>query len=80
MLTQYIQAALCKAKYEVLQDGKGFLGFIPDFEGVKASADTLAECREELIEVLEKWVIYRISKQLELPVIDGLNLNAQSTA
>ena len=54
MLTNYIQAAMRKAHYEILSDGEGYFGSIPDLQGVWANADTLEDCRKELREVLEE--------------------------
>lgn len=34
MLTNYIQAAMRKAHYEILPDGEGYFGSIPDLQGV----------------------------------------------
>ena len=56
MLSQYIQAALRKAKYEILEDDGTFYGEIPEFQGVWANAATLEDCRNELAEVLEEWI------------------------
>jgi hypothetical protein len=56
MLTQYVLGGMKKATYEVLPDGT-FYGEIPGYRGVLANAPTLEECREELQEVLEGWVI-----------------------
>lgn len=66
-------AAMKKAKYEILPDGT-FYGEIAGFKGVYANADTLEECREELEEALEGWVLLRISLHLPLPAIDGVEL------
>ena len=74
MLTSYIRAAMRKAKYEILPDDNTFYGEIPGFDGVYANADTLEACRDELEEVLEEWLFFRISRHLFLPVIDGLEL------
>jgi predicted RNase H-like HicB family nuclease len=74
MLTQYIQAAMHQAKYEILPDNGSFYGEIPGFQGVYANAETLEECREELAEVLEEWIFFRISRNLSLPVVNGLSL------
>ena len=67
MLTEYLQAAMRRAKYEILPDDGTFYGEIPDFQGVYANASSLESCREELQEVLEEWVFFRISKDLALP-------------
>ena len=41
MLTNYIQAAMRKAHYEILPDGEGYYGSIPNLQGIWANADTL---------------------------------------
>ncbi|NLF08502.1 MAG: type II toxin-antitoxin system HicB family antitoxin [Pirellulaceae bacterium] len=74
MLTQYIEAAMRHAHYEILADGEGFYGEIPECRGVYANAGTLEECRAELAEVLEEWLFLRIHENLSLPKIDGLEL------
>ena len=74
MLTEYIQAAMRKARYEILPDDNTFYGEIPGFDGVYANADTLEGCREELEEVLEEWLFFRIARHLPLPVVNGIEL------
>jgi predicted RNase H-like HicB family nuclease len=74
MLRQYIDAAMHHAKYEHLAEESSFYGEIEGFDGVYASAATQELCRTELEEVLEEWVLFRISRNLELPVVDGLEL------
>ena len=80
MLTEYLRAAMRRAKYEILPDDGSFYGEIPDFQGVYANAGTLESCREELQEVLEGWVFFRVSKNLALPVVDGLELIIKKVA
>jgi len=79
MLTEYIRAAMKKAKYEILPDDSSFYGEIPGFDGVYANADTLEACRDELEEVLEEWIFFRISRNLPLPVVDGIELSIKET-
>jgi predicted RNase H-like HicB family nuclease len=67
MLTEYLRAALHRATYEILSDDGSFYGEIPGFNGVYANASTLEACREELEEVLEEWILFRISRNLPLP-------------
>ena len=74
MLTEYIHAAMNRAKYEILSDDNTFYGEILGFDGVYANAGTLEACREELEQVLEEWVFFRISRNLPLPVVDGIEL------
>lgn len=75
MLTNYIQAAMNRAKYEILEDDGTFYGSIPDCQGVWANEETLENCRAELQSVLEDWILVRIGDQLPLPVIDSIDLN-----
>lgn len=67
MVTQYIAAALRKANYEILPVDGSYYGLIPGFQSVWANAKTLEGCREELAEVLEEWILFRVSKNLPLP-------------
>jgi predicted RNase H-like HicB family nuclease len=71
MLTGYIRAAMRKAHYEILSDDGSFYGEIEGFQGVYANADTLEACRDELEEVLEEWILLRVSRQLDLPAATG---------
>ena len=80
MLSQYIQAAMRQAKYEILSDDESFYGEIPGFQGVYANAETLEGCREELAEVLEEWIFFRISRNLSLPEVNGLRLAIEKIA
>lgn len=80
MLANYLQAAMDKAHYEILADDQSFYGEIPGFVGVYANASTLEICRRELAEVLEEWALFRIYKNLSLPIIDGLELRIQKVA
>lgn len=75
MITEYIQAAMRKARYEILEDGEGFYGEIPGFQGVYSNVETLEECRAELTEVLEGWILLHVSDNTPLPTVDGLNLS-----
>ncbi|MSQ47001.1 MAG: type II toxin-antitoxin system HicB family antitoxin [Deltaproteobacteria bacterium] len=74
MLTHYIRAAMRQAKYEILSDDGPFYGKIPGFDGVYANAETLESCREELEEVLEEWILFRVSKTLAVPLAGGIEL------
>jgi predicted RNase H-like HicB family nuclease len=74
MLTEYIRAAMRRAKYEILPDDGTFYGEIPGFQGVYANAASLEECREQLQEVLEGWIVLGLRLGHVLPVIDGLEL------
>ena len=74
MLTDYIQAALRQAKYELMENGK-FFARVPSCRGVWAEGGTLEDCREELQSTLEDWILLGLQLGHKLPVIGGINLN-----
>jgi predicted RNase H-like HicB family nuclease len=74
MLTDYIQAAMAQANYEILEDGT-YYGEIPSCQGVYANAPTLEACRAELQEVLEGWIVLGLRLGHPLPEIAGIRLD-----
>ena len=78
MLTKYLDAAMRHAHYEILKDDGSYYGEIPPCRGVYASAATLEDCRNELANVLEDWLLFRIHENLPLPIIDGLELTVKT--
>ena len=80
MLTKYIDAAMEQAKYEILEDSRTYYGSIPGFKGVWAEGKTQEQCREELQEVLEEWILIRVSRRLSLPTLKGINLKISKVA
>jgi len=49
------------------RDKDPYYGEIPDLKGVWASGKTLEECRQNLVEVLEGWILLRLRKGLLIP-------------
>jgi len=80
MLLDYLKAAMRHARYEILSDDGTFYGEIPECNGVYANAVTLEACRDELEEVLEEWVLFRVHKNLTMPVIDGFEISIREAA
>lgn len=80
MLRQYIQAAMRRTKYEILPDDKSYYGEIPGFDGVYANALTLEECSEQLVEVLEDWILIDVAEHHALPSIDGITMAVKQPA
>jgi predicted RNase H-like HicB family nuclease len=70
---------MARAHYELLEGQEGFYGEIPGFQGVLAQANTLEACREELASTLEDWLLFRLSRQLPVPVLDGLDLSVKES-
>jgi predicted RNase H-like HicB family nuclease len=71
MFSAYISRKMNAAEYKILKDGT-FFGEIPGTDGVWASEKTLENCRKELQEVLEEWVLLKIRSHERVP---GLRLN-----
>src|SRR5207253_2998978 len=76
MFHEYIDKAMQHAQYEQIEDGTYF-GRIPGFKGVWANKPTEQECRKELREVLEGWILLNIADHTPLPEVDGMTLEAR---
>ncbi len=77
MLTDYINLAMKRAHYEILED-KTYFGEIDCIDGVFANAATLEQCREQLQEVLEGWIVLGLRLGHDFPEIDGIQLVSES--
>ncbi|MBI2554782.1 MAG: type II toxin-antitoxin system HicB family antitoxin [Candidatus Rokubacteria bacterium] len=64
MIRQYVEEALKRARYDKLEDGI-FCAEVP--RGVLATGETLEECRNQLAEVVEEWVLIRVARGLSVP-------------
>ena len=73
MLFEYVQKGLERAQYKNLDDGTWFAE-IPGFEGVWANAGTVEECRRELSEVLEEWLVLKIRDHDPIPELEGIEI------
>jgi len=69
MLTEFIAKKLKTAKYKLLEDGTYF-GHMPSIRGVWGNARTLRDCKEELREVFEEWLIIKIMNREKVPGFD----------
>ncbi|HNR58715.1 MAG TPA: type II toxin-antitoxin system HicB family antitoxin [Methanothrix sp.] len=69
MFAEYIQAALDKAEYKLIEDTLPVFGEVPELEGVWAAGATVEECRKELISVIEGWIALRLAMGDSIPVI-----------
>ncbi len=69
MITQYIEAALSRARYEIIEDEEPYYGEVPELEGVWATGKTLEECRRNLAEVIDGWLVVRLRRGLDIPSI-----------
>jgi len=67
MITDYIEAALAQAKYEIIEDEEPYYGEVPGLAGVWSTGKTLEECRKNLAEVIDGWIVIRLKKGLSIP-------------
>lgn len=77
MLTAYINAAMARARYKLIDDGTYF-GETPGLHGVWANAKALETCRQELQEVLEDWLIVKLRDGDDIPRIGRIQLARKS--
>ena len=76
MIRNYIDAALRQAHYEIIDDEEPYYGSVPALQGVWASGRTLEECRDRLADVIEGWVLIRLSRGLTIPPIGDAEVTA----
>ena len=77
MLGEYIQKVLERAEYKKLDDGTWFAE-VPGFEGVWSNGRTVEDCRKELVEVLEEWLILKLRDRDQIPEVEGFNIMGKS--
>ncbi|MBF0476464.1 MAG: type II toxin-antitoxin system HicB family antitoxin [Deltaproteobacteria bacterium] len=75
MLSRYIKLATDSAQFELIEDEGEYWGEITGLQGVWAKADTLEECRADLQENLEEWIVFRLRHQMDMPILEGIDLN-----
>lgn len=69
MLTEYIQEALDRACYEIIEDEEPYYGEIPELPGVWATGINLESCRRNLASALEDWLIFSLARGLPIPPV-----------
>ena len=74
MLTAYIEEAMKRARYKILED-RTYYGWVQELPGVWAQAPALEECRTELQEVIEDWLLLGLKLGHEIPALGGIDLN-----
>jgi predicted RNase H-like HicB family nuclease len=71
MFAEYIQAAMERATYEIIDDPEPFYGEVPELQGVWATGKTLEDCRKELQSVIEGWIALKLRLGHPIPPIGG---------
>ena len=79
MIIEYCQKALERAQYKKLEDGTWFAE-IPGFQGVWANGPSVEQCRNELITVLEEWLLLKVRDGDPIPDVAGLKVEIRNVA
>ena len=73
MIRDYLDEALRRAKYSTLEDGS-YAAEVKGLKGVIATGPTLEACRGALQEVIEEWILVRVSRGLDIPSVGGVKI------
>lgn len=76
MITKYIDHALARARYERLEDGC-FCATVSGLRGVMALGRNVEQCRKQLAEVVEEWILVRVARGLEVPKLGGVSVRVR---
>lgn len=73
MLTRYIEEAMRRARYRILED-RTYFGEVPGLQGVWANTRSLEKCRAQLQEVLEEWLLLKLRDNDPIPTVGRCDL------
>lgn len=80
MLTEYVDEALRRARYELVDDKEApYYGEVADLPGVWARGETLEGCRRELKDVIEGWILISVKRSLDIPRLGSAEVTAIDT-
>lgn len=75
MIRQYIDAAMQHARHEIIdQHGDKYYGEIPGLDGVMACGATLEECRSNLEDALDGWLVLGLQLGHPIPAVGKVSL------
>jgi predicted RNase H-like HicB family nuclease len=76
MFAEYVQAALEKAQYKLIDNGEEpYFVDVPELDGVWATGKTVEDARRNFIEALEDWIAAHLLWNLALLPISGHSIN-----
>ena len=80
MLTEYIDEALRRARFELIDDKETpYYGEVADLPGVWACGQTLESCRRELKEVVEGWILVSVKRSLDISPLGSAKITEIDT-
>ena len=75
MICRYIEVALKRAHYELIEDDEPYYGEVAELQGVWATGKSLEECREHLGEAVEDWVVFSIANGFPIPALGDVAIH-----
>lgn len=76
VITKYIAKALERAVYERVERG-AFCATVRGLRGVIATGNSIEECRHDLAEVVEEWLLMRVAHRLPIPRLGGVAIRVR---
>lgn len=81
MIRVYIHAAMERAHYDMIdQPESPYCGEIPGLAGVMATGRTLEDCRTNLEDALDAWIVLGLQLGHEIPEIGWIRLERLKAA
>ena len=74
MLIEYIEESLKRAHYEMIDDKEPYYGEVKELKGVWATGNSLEECRKNLRDVIEGWILISIKKEIQIPKLGNVEI------
>jgi len=79
VITRYIDQALRRARYKLVDDGL-CCATVSGLRGVVATGTTLEACRDQLAEVVEEWILARVARGLSVPRLGGVTVEVRQAS
>lgn len=73
VISGYLDSAMARAHYELIDGGATVYAEIASLPGVYATAATVEECRAQLGEVLEEWLLLGLAMHHPIPSVVGIS-------
>jgi predicted RNase H-like HicB family nuclease len=73
VVEQQVAALMRRAKYKSQDMGRGETyvhGEIPEIMDVYTGGKTMTECQERLADLVRRWVLLRIARGQEIPIVE----------
>jgi predicted RNase H-like HicB family nuclease len=77
VISRHVEAALRRAGYDKLEDVT-FYGKVRGLRGVLSTGETLEECRNQLADVVEEWVLVAVAKGLSVPRLGKIAIRVKT--